>query len=93
VLRAIALALLLAGAASASAMDACQSARRKVEREQRSLAALDDTIAREREARQACQSRTVCARHDAAIADGEKRGARMASRIARYEAEASRACN
>lgn len=92
-LRAVALALLVAGATSASAMDACQSARRKVEREHKSLAALNDSIAREREARDTCQSRTACARHDAAIADGEKRSARLVSRIKRYESEAGAACN
>jgi len=93
VVRAIAFALLLAAATSASAMDACKAARRKVERSQQSLAALDDSIAHEREARRTCQSRTACARHDAAIADAQRRSARLSSRLSRYESEAASACD
>lgn len=92
--RALAFVLLLA-AASAFATDgdkACQSAKRKVEREQKSLAALTEAIAHDKQARESCQSRTVCARYDVAIADGERRATRLASRLSRYEEEAAAAC-
>ena len=93
----LALAALLAALAAApvlaaDASKACQSARKKVEREQRTLDAANQTIAHDRQARASCASRSACARYDAAIADGERRSSRLASRLARYEAEAAEAC-
>src|SRR5436305_3820613 len=81
-MRIVAICLLLAaiapGALAADGDKACVSAKRKVEREQKSLSALDDSIAHDRRAREACVSRTVCARYDSAIADAERRSARLA---------------
>ena len=95
-MRAVVLcAFLLAVAPHAIAADGdktCLTAKRKVEREHKSLAALNDAIGHDRQARATCVSRSACARYDAAIADGERRGARLAARLSRYEAEAATAC-
>src|ERR1044071_4950980 len=87
-------ALVCAFANFASAADTkeCQVAKRKVEREQRSLAAAADLIAHDKQAREACTSRSACARYDAEIADTQRRSARVANRLARYRAEAAAAC-
>jgi hypothetical protein len=87
-----ALVCVFANFASAADTKQCQVAKRKVEREQRSLAAATDLIAHDKHARQTCTSRSVCARYDAEIADTERRSARVASRLARYQAEAAAAC-
>ena len=87
------LAIAVSGSAFASdAAKACQTAKRKVEREQRSLATATATITRDRHARATCVSRSACARYDAAIADTERRSARITSRLGRFEAEAASAC-
>jgi hypothetical protein len=92
-LTVIAIAFALAGSAYAADTKECQVAKRKVEREQRSLAAAADLIAHDKHARQTCTSRSVCARYDAEIADTERRSARVANRLARYQAEAAAACS
>jgi len=91
-LAAVLVALAAPAVQAADASKACQSARKKVEREQRTLGAANETIAHDRQARESCASRSACARYDAAIADGERRASRLASRLARYEAEAAEAC-
>ena len=95
-MRAVVLcAFLVAIAPCAMAADgdkACLTAKRKVEREHKSLAALNDAIGHDRHARETCISRSACARYDAAIADAERRSARLAARLSRYEAEAATAC-
>jgi hypothetical protein len=87
-----ALVCVVANFASAADTKQCQVAKRKVEREQRSLAAATDLIAHDKRARETCTSRSVCARYDAEIADTERRSARVANRLARYQAEAAAAC-
>jgi hypothetical protein len=91
-LVAAAIAVLAVPAIAADHAKACQTAMRKVEREQRSLAAAHDAIARDRQARDTCSSRTVCARYDSAIAGTERRATRIASRLARFEAEVAQTC-
>jgi len=91
-LAALLVALAATPVQAADASKACQSARKKVEREQRTLDAANDSIAHDRQARESCASRSACARYDAAIADAERRTSRLASRLARYEAEAAEAC-
>jgi len=91
-----ALALLaLASSATAHAADTkqCQAAMRKIEREQRTLAAANDLVAHDKQARETCTSRTICARYDAEIADTERRSTRIANRLARFQAEAAAACS
>lgn len=89
-------AALVAGTALAQDTPAttksCESAKRKIEREQKSLAAAADNIARDRHARESCTSRSVCARYDSAIAGTEKRRSRHEARLARFKVEAVAAC-
>jgi hypothetical protein len=70
----------------------CVSAKRKVDREQKALAATNDGLARDQRAREACTPRSVCSRYDAAIADGERRVGRREARLARFRDEAREAC-
>lgn len=95
-----AVALLAASLVVASALaqfapaptKSCESAKRKIEREQKSLAAAADSIARDRRAGETCASRSVCARYDSAIAGTEKRRSRHEARLARFKVEAVAAC-
>jgi Ni/Co efflux regulator RcnB len=85
-------------AAPALAQDApattksCETAKRKIEREQKSLAAATDSMVRDQRARQTCASRSVCARYDSAIAGTDKRRWRHEARLARFKEEAAAAC-
>lgn len=96
----VAVALLVTAcfAASALAQDApattksCATAKRKIEREQKSLAAATDSVARDQRARETCASRSVCARYDSAIAGTEKRISRHEARLARFKEEVAAAC-
>jgi hypothetical protein len=80
-----------AGPADASAKS-CEHARKKIAREQRTAAEAADTLAKARHARETCVSRSACARYDEAIRDTERRQARQATRLARYEQEVAAAC-
>ena len=92
VIAVIAFAFALTGSAHAADTKQCQVAKRKIEREQRSLAAANDLIAHDKHARETCTSRTICARYDSEIADAQRRSARVANRLARFQAEADAAC-
>lgn len=70
----------------------CESARRKVEREQKALASTTDGIARDQRAREACTSRRVCSRYDSAITDAQRRVVRREHRLARFRDEAGEVC-
>ena len=70
----------------------CESAKRKIDREQRALAATADGIARDQRARESCTSRSMCSRYDNAIGDAQRRLVRREARLARFRDEASEAC-
>lgn len=70
----------------------CVTARKKEDREQRSLSAATDTIARDRKARESCSSTSMCARYDTAIGDMEKRQARHETRLTRFKEDVDKAC-
>lgn len=94
---ALALALALAGDALAqsappASTKACDTARKKVAREERALAEAGDAIARAKRAREACGSKSACARLDDAASDGERRSTRHEARLARFRGEAAAAC-
>ncbi len=71
---------------------ACETARKKVDREQKSTAAAAEAIARDRNARETCTSRSLCARYDASIVDNERSKARHETRLARFRLEVAQAC-
>jgi hypothetical protein len=70
----------------------CESAKRKVDREQKALSATADGMARDQRAREVCTSRSVCARYDTAISDAQRRIVRREARLARFRHEASVSC-
>ncbi|MFO1323332.1 MAG: hypothetical protein U1F15_04635 [Burkholderiales bacterium] len=77
---------------AAETSKACETARRKVEREQRSINAAADSIARDRTARESCTTRSQCARYDASIADAERSKSRHETRLARFKVEVGQTC-
>lgn len=70
----------------------CESAKRKVDREQKALSATADGIARDQRAREVCTSRNACSRYDTAISDAQRRMVRREARLVRFRDEASASC-
>jgi hypothetical protein len=70
----------------------CTTARKKEDREQRSLVSATDSIARDKQARESCSSKSMCARYDTAISDMEKRQSRHQTRLARFKEDTATAC-
>jgi flagellar motility protein MotE (MotC chaperone) len=70
----------------------CMTARKKEEREQRSLTSASESLAKDRKGRESCSSKSMCARYDAAIAAMEKREARHETRLARFREDVEKAC-
>jgi hypothetical protein len=99
-LVAFALAVALPAAAQAPAPAAvaaepsksCMTARKKEDKEQRSLTSANESIAKDKKARESCSSKSMCARYDSAIAAMEKRQARHETRLARFREDVEKAC-
>jgi len=70
----------------------CMTARKKEDKEQRSLTSANESIAKDRKARESCSSKSMCARYDSAIAAMEKRQARHETRLARFREDVEKAC-
>jgi len=70
----------------------CESAKRKVDREQKALTTTADSMARDQRARESCIGHTMCSRYDSAISDAQRHMVRREARLARYRGEASEAC-
>ena len=79
-----------AGAAEPS--KTCMTARKKEDKEQRSLTSANESIAKDKKARESCSSKSMCARYDSAIAAMEKRQARHETRLARFREDVEKAC-
>ena len=80
------------GAAAAEPSKQCVTARKKADKEQRSLAAATDSIARDKKARESCSSKSMCERYDTAISAMEKRQARHETRLARFKEDVANDC-
>ena len=80
------------GAAGAEPTKQCLTARKKEDKEQRSLTAAIDSIARDKKARESCSSKSMCARYDSAISAMEKRQARHETRLMRFKEDVDKAC-
>jgi hypothetical protein len=82
--------------ASASAAQepskACLTARKKEDKEQRSLSAAIDAIAKDTKGRESCSTKSMCERYDAAISAMEKRKARHQTRLAQFKEDAANDC-
>jgi hypothetical protein len=70
----------------------CMTARKKEDKEQRSLTAANESIAKDRKGRESCSSKSMCARYDSAITAMEKRQARHETRLARFREDVEKAC-
>jgi hypothetical protein len=95
-LLAAAIGCALAGGVVAQAVPAptkaCETARKKIDREQKSIAALAEAIARDRKAREACTARVTCSRLDSSIESAQRRQARHDTRLLRFREEVATAC-
>jgi hypothetical protein len=70
----------------------CLTARKKEDKEQRSLTAATDALTRDRKARESCSSKSMCTRYDSAISAMEKRQARHETRLSRFKEDVDKAC-
>ena len=70
----------------------CVTARKKDDREQRSLNTATESIARDTKARESCSSKSMCTRYDTAISAMEKRKSRHETRLARFKEDVDKAC-
>ena len=70
----------------------CMTARKKEDKEQRSLTSAIDSIAHDKKARESCSSKSMCARYDSAISAMEKRQARHETRLSRFKEDVDKAC-
>ena len=81
-----------AAATGAEPTKQCMTARKKEDKEQRSLTSAIDSIARDKKARESCSSKSMCARYDSAISAMEKRQARHETRLTRFKEDVDKAC-
>lgn len=71
---------------------ACDTARKKIDREQKSIANAAESVARDRKARETCTSRVLCSRLDASIESASRRQARHEARLVRFQDEVKAKC-
>lgn len=96
--RALVVASLVAFAASAAPAHAadvsrpCLKAQRKVAKEQNWAVRADAMSERDRKGRESCATASVCERYDARLREMEKRKLRHEARLARFKADAAKAC-
>ena len=79
-------------ATAAEASRQCTKAQRKVTKEQNWAVRAEATSERDRKARASCATPEVCARYDARLREMDKRKVRHESRLAKFKADAARAC-
>ena len=81
-----------AATGAAEPSKSCMTARKKEDKEQRSLTSANESIAKDRKSRESCSSKSMCARYDAAITAMEKRQARHETRLTRFKEDVEKAC-
>ena len=81
-----------AAAPAAGPSKQCVTAKKRLDKEQRSLAAATDMLARDKKARESCSSKSMCTRYDTAISATEKRQALHETRLDRFKEDAEKAC-
>ena len=70
----------------------CDSWRRRVAAEEKSLAAASDSIAKDKRARESCATKGACARYDQSIKSMEARRSRHETRLGKLKIDADKAC-
>jgi hypothetical protein len=70
----------------------CRAFVRRVQREQQRLDGVDDALVGQRQARARCSTKRACARLDAELQAMERRKARHAQRLERFDAARAAAC-
>jgi hypothetical protein len=88
-------AIALAGgpAFAADTSRQCLKAQRKVTKEENWAVRGEAMMERDRKAREGCATDAVCGRYDARLHEMEKRKSRHESRLARFKADAAKACS
>jgi hypothetical protein len=82
----------VAATGAAEPSKSCMTARKKEDKEQRSLTSANESLAKDRKARESCSSKSMCARYDSAITAMEKRQARHETRLSRFKEDVEKAC-
>ena len=70
----------------------CDTAQRRVAKEEASLAATADELDRDRRGKESCATKGACARFDAAIKSMELRKAQHETRLAKFKSDAEQIC-
>lgn len=78
--------------AAAKPTKACETASRKIDREQKAIDLAAESVARDRKARATCTSRVLCSRLDAAIESATRTQARHEARMKRFQQEVVDTC-
>ena len=81
--------------ASAPATEAnrkCDTAQRRVTKEESSLAATADELDRDQRGKESCATKGACARFEAAIKSMELRKAQHETRLAKFKSDAEQIC-
>ena len=70
----------------------CDTLKRRIAKEETSLAAFEQTIAEDKKGRESCSTKPLCARYDEAIKTMEARKAQHKTRLDKFQADAAEAC-
>ncbi|HET9668718.1 MAG TPA: hypothetical protein VFQ93_03865 [Casimicrobiaceae bacterium] len=88
----LALAVLAPPSHAADVSRQCQKAERKVTKEQNRAARAEAASERDRKGRASCTTPSVCERYDARLREMDERKLRHSLRLARFKADAAKAC-
>jgi hypothetical protein len=70
----------------------CETAQRRVAKEEKSLAAAEQELILDRRGKESCATQGACARFDSAIKSMEARKARHETRLGKFKADAEQDC-
>src|SRR5436190_24140658 len=70
----------------------CDPPQRRIAKEQSSLEAFDDTLAKDKKGRESSSTKPMCARYDEALKSMEARKAEHEQRLAKFKSDAEEAC-
>ena len=70
----------------------CDTLKRRIAKEQSSLASFEQTIAADKKGRETCSTKPMCARYDEAIKTIEARKAQHEARLAKFKSDADAEC-
>jgi len=88
----VAVAVLAPAASAADVSRQCLKAQRKVAKEENWAVRAEAASERDRKGRASCETPSVCERYDARLRELDKRKLRHEARLAKFKADAAKAC-